>query len=149
MKGGEITMVKHLTNLFQELTTKEFAVAVVISSFVSDSGIIKHNGKEVTGKDICNMLGDNYETFNRVITKLTRKGILGRVRIPDEIFKFHELKHFCANPFIYEVNNPKKEIVEHFKKNINITNKGSCDFGYETLLCGKYPQNEIFISKIE
>ena len=52
MKGGEIMMVKHLTNLFQELTTKEFAVAVVISSFVSDSGIIKHNGKEVTGKDI-------------------------------------------------------------------------------------------------
>ena len=116
MKGGEITMVKHLTTLFQELTTKEFAVAVVISSFVSDDGIIKHNGKEVTGKDICNMLGDNYETFNRVITKLTRKGILGRVRIPDEIFKFHELKHFCANPFIYEVKNPKKEIVEHFKK---------------------------------
>ena len=115
MKGGEITMVKHLTNLFQELTTKEFAVAVVISSFVSDDGIIKHNGKEVTGKDICNMLGDNYETFNRVITKLTRKGILGRVRIPDEIFKFHELKHFCANPFIYEVENPKKEIVKKFK----------------------------------
>ena len=111
MKVGEIIMVKHLTTLFQELTTKEFAVAVVISSFVSDDGIIKHNGK-----DICNMLGDNYETFNRVITKLTRKGILGRVRIPDEIFKFHELKHFCANPFIYEVKNPKKEIVEHFKK---------------------------------
>ena len=116
MKGGEITMVKHLTTLFQELTTKEFAVAVVISSFVSDNGIIKHNGKEVTGKDICNMLDDNYETFNRVITKLTRKGILGRVRIPDEIFKFHELKHFCVNPFIYDVKNPKKEIVEHFKK---------------------------------
>ena len=116
MKGGEITMVKHLTTLFQELTTKEFAVAVVISSFVSDDGIIKHNGKEVTGKDICNMLDDNYETFNRVITKLCRKGILGRVRIPDEIFKFHELKHFCVNPFIYEVENPKKEIVEHFKK---------------------------------
>ena len=116
MKGGEITMVKHLTTLFQELTTKEFAVAVVISSFVSDDGIIKHNGKEVTGKDICNMLGDNYETFNRVITKLTRKGILGRVRIPDEIFRFHELKHFCANPFIYEVENPKKEIMEYVKK---------------------------------
>ena len=59
MKEGKITMVKHLTTLFQELTTKEFAVAVVISSFVSDNGIIKHNGKEVTGKDICNMLGDN------------------------------------------------------------------------------------------
>ena len=116
MKGGEITMVKHLTNLFQELTTKEFAVAVVISSFVSDDGIVKHNGKEVTGKDICNMLGDNYETFNRVITKLTRKGILGRVRIEDEFFRFRELKHFCANPNIYDVNNPKKEIVEHFKK---------------------------------
>ena len=57
MKGGEITMVKHLTTLFQELTTKEFAVAVVISSFVSDNGIIKHKGKEVTGKDVCNMLG--------------------------------------------------------------------------------------------
>lgn len=109
-------MVKHLTTLFQELTTKEFAVAVVISSFVSDDGIVKHNGKEVTGKDICNMLGENYETFNRVITKLTRKGILGRVRIPDEIFKFHELKHFCANPNIFDVKNPKKEIVEYFKK---------------------------------
>lgn len=116
MKGGEITMVKHLTALFQELTTKEFAVAVVISSFVSDNGIIKHNGKEVTGKDICNMLGENYETFNRVITKLTRKGILGRVRIEDEFFRFRELKHFCANPNIYDVANPKKEIVEHFKK---------------------------------
>ena len=116
MKGGEIMMVKHLTNLFQELTTKEFAVAVVISSFVSDDGIIKHNGKEVTGKDICNMLGDNYETFNRVITKLCRKGILGRVRIEDEFFRFRELKHFCANPFIYDVAKPKKEIVEYFKK---------------------------------
>ena len=32
-------MVKHLTTLFQELTTKEFAVAVVISSFVSDESV--------------------------------------------------------------------------------------------------------------
>lgn len=31
-------MVKHLTTLFQELTTKEFAVAVVISSFVTLDG---------------------------------------------------------------------------------------------------------------
>ena len=59
MKGGEITMVKHLPTLFQELTTKEFAVAVVISSFVSDDGIVQHNGKEVTGKDVCNISGAN------------------------------------------------------------------------------------------
>ena len=132
MKGGEIIMVKHLTNLFQELTTKEFAVAVVISSFVSDDGIIKHNGKEVTGKDICNMLGDNYETFNRVITKLCRKGILGRVRIPDEIFKFHELKHFCANPFIYEVEILRKRLW-NISRNISgmICNCKKLQFVYE------------------
>ena len=43
MKGGEITMVKHLPTLFQELTTKEFAVAVVISSFVSDKSVTAHS----------------------------------------------------------------------------------------------------------
>lgn len=120
-------MVKHLTTLFQELTTKEFAVAVVISSFVSDDGIIKHNGKEVTGKDICNMLGENYETFNRVITKLTRKGILGRVRIPDEIFRFHELKHFVQIHLYMRWKIPKKRLW-NILRNINITNKGPCNF---------------------
>ena len=30
MKGGEITMVKHLNNLLQELNKKEFDVDVVI-----------------------------------------------------------------------------------------------------------------------
>ena len=126
-------MVKHLTTLFQELTTKEFAVAVVISSFVSDDGIVKHNGKEVTGKDICNMLGDNYETFNRVITKLTRKGILGRVRIPDEIFKFHELKHFCSI-FLQENS---RYIFCNKKINIKITENFEYNRRYLGKLCYK------------
>ena len=39
---------------------------------------------------------------------------------------------------------PKKRLW-NILRNINITNKGSCDFGCKALLCGKYPQNEIFI----
>ena len=83
----------------------------------SDDGLVRHNGKEVTGKDVCNIIGvDTYDTFTRIVANLCRKGVLGRVRIPDEIFRFYELKHFCGNPNIFDVNNPKKEIVEHFKK---------------------------------
>ena len=90
----------------------------MFSMFVSDNdGIVRYNGKKVNGNQVCNIIGvDTYDMFTRIVAKLCRKGVLGRVRIPDEIFRFHELKHFCANPFIYEVENPKKEIVEHFKK---------------------------------
>ena len=48
----------------------------------------------------------------------------------------------------------EKEIHEKYNGKISVVGKyigfykESCDFGCKTLLCGKYPQNEIFIGEI-
>lgn len=107
--------MKYLDDLYKELSTKEFAIASVLSAFVSDNGVLKHNGKLIVGTELCEYLVDNYETFNRVMTSLKRKGVIGRVRIKSDFSYCTDYKLWVVNPYVYEVEDAKSEIVEHFK----------------------------------
>ena len=107
--------IKHLYDLYRELSTKEFALANMLSAFASDDGTLKHNGKHIVGTELCEYLGDNYETFNRIMTSLSRKGVIGRVRVKSEFSYCTDYRVWVANPYIYEVGSAKNEIVEHFK----------------------------------
>ena len=106
---------ENITKLYKELPTKEFAVAIAIIPFVSDKGTLQYNGKYLDGVKLCELLDDNYRTFKRILHNLCLKGILGRVRVSTEFSVVHDYRLWCANPFLYELDNAKDEIVTFFK----------------------------------
>lgn len=107
--------MKHLEELYRELSTREFAIASVLSAFVSDNGLLKHNSKPIVGTELCEYLGDNYETFGRALTSLKRKGVIACIRIKSDYSYCTDYKLWCANPHLYNIDCAKSEIVEHFK----------------------------------
>jgi len=105
-----------ITDLFKELPTKEFAVAMAIMPFISYSdGILRYEGKIIDGKEISDLLGENYETFKRVITALIKKGVLNRVVRPSDTYANKTKKCLVVNPYIFlRGQDIEKDIVNLF-----------------------------------
>ena len=105
-----------ITDLFKELPTKEFAVAMAIMPFISYSdGILRYNGKIADGKDISDALGENYETFKRIITSLIKKDILSRVERQSDTYANKKKKCLVVNPYIFlRGQDIEKDIVDLF-----------------------------------
>lgn len=114
--------VKVFTNpiitLFKELPTKEFAVTMAIMPFISyTDGILRYEGKIVDGKTISDLLGENYETFKRIITSLIKKDILKRVERPSDTYANKTKKCLVVNPYIFlRGQDIERGIVEIFDK---------------------------------
>ena len=112
--------VKVFTNpivaLFKELPTKEFAVTMAIMPFISYSdGILRYNNKIADGKVISDVLGENYDTFKRIITSLIKKDVLKRVVRPSDTYANKTKKCLVVNPFIFlRGQDVEKEIVDLF-----------------------------------
>lgn len=114
---NEVTRIKvNIVDLYKKLMPREFAVAMVLSHFVSDDGVLKIDGKNLVGSHLCELLDENYDTFNRHMTALCRKGIIGRVRVKSEFWYITDHRLWVVNPNVYEVKDCKPEIVEWFKK---------------------------------
>ena len=109
--------VHPITALFKELPTKEYAVTMALMPFISyNDGILRYNGKIVDGKTISDVLGENYETFKRIITSLIKKEILGRVERPSDTYANKTRKCLVVNPFIFlRGQDIEKDIVEIFQ----------------------------------
>lgn len=107
-----------ITDLFKELPTKEFAVAMAIMPFISYSdGILRYEGKILDGKEISDLLGENYETFKRVITALIKKGVLNRVIRPSDTYANKTKKCLVVNPYIFlRGQDIEKDIVNLFSE---------------------------------
>lgn len=119
-KKGD-TFVKVFTNpiteLFKELPTKEFAVAMAIMPFISyKDGILRYNGKIANGKTISDALGENYDTFKRIITSLIKKNVLNKIERPSDTYQNKTKKCLVVNPFIFlRGQDIEKDIVELFE----------------------------------
>ena len=105
-----------ITALFKELPTKEFAVTMALMPFISyNDGILRYNNKIVDGKTISDILGENYETFKRIITSLIKKDILKRVERPSDTYANKTKKCLVVNPYIFlRGQDIEKEIVSLF-----------------------------------
>lgn len=58
---------KMIDVLFKKLTTKEFSLSIGLSQYLSDNNILKYNNKIADGKTLSKALGQNYETFKRIL----------------------------------------------------------------------------------
>lgn len=91
-----------ITALFKELPTKEYAVAMALMPFISyNDGILRYDGKIVDGKTISDVLGENYDTFKRIITSLIKKDILAKVERPSDTYANKTRKCLVVNPYIF------------------------------------------------
>ena len=109
--------VHPVTALFKELPTKEYAVTMALMPFISyNDGILRYDGKIVDGKTISDVLGENYETFKRIITSLIKKDILGRIERPSDTYANKTKKCLVVNPFIFlRGQDIERDIVEMFE----------------------------------
>jgi DNA-binding MarR family transcriptional regulator len=105
-----------ITALFKELPTKEFAVTMALMPFISyNDGILRYNNKIVDGKAISELLGENYETFKRIIASLIKKNILARIDRPSDTYSNKTKKCLVVNPFIFlRGQDIEKDIVDLF-----------------------------------
>ena len=108
--------VHPITALFKELPTKEYAVTMALMPFISyNDGILRYDGKIVDGKTISDVLGENYETFKRIITSLIKKDILGRVERPSDTYANKTKKCLVVNPYIFlRGQDIERDIVDMF-----------------------------------
>lgn len=115
-----------ITALFKELPTKEFAVTMALMPFISyTDGILRYNGKTADGKMISDILGENYDTFKRIITSLIKKDILKRVERPSDTYANKTKKCLVVNPYIFlRGQDIEKDIVKLFSESkwANINN---------------------------
>ena len=84
--------------------------------FISYSdGILRYNGKIADGKTISDALGENYETFKRIITSLIKKNILGKVERQSDTYANKKKKCLVVNPYIFlRGQDIEKDIVDMF-----------------------------------
>ena len=110
--------VHPITALFKELPTKEYAVTMALIPFISyNDGILRYNGKIVDGKTISDILGENYETFKRIISSLCKKDILKKVERQSDTYVNKTKKCLVVNPYIFlRGQDIEKEIVDLFSK---------------------------------
>lgn len=106
-----------ITALFKELPTKEYAVTMALMPFISyNDGILRYDGKIIDVKTISNILGENYETFKRIIASLIKKEILGKVERPSDTYANKTKKCLVVNPFIFlRGQDIEKDIVALFE----------------------------------
>ena len=106
-----------ITVLFKELPTKEFAVAMAIMPFISyKDGILRYNGKITDVKTISNVLGENYDTFKRIIASLVKKNVITKIERQSDTYQNKTKKCLVVNPFIFlRGQDIDKEIVEIFQ----------------------------------
>lgn len=113
--------VKLFTNpipeLFKELPTKEFAVAIAISPFVSyKDGILRYNGKIADIRTISEVLNENYDVFRKTVSSLIGKDILGKVERQSDTYANKMKQCIVVNPYLYlRGQDIEKEIMDKFK----------------------------------
>ena len=104
-------------DLFKEMSSKEFAVALAITPFISyKDGILRYNGKIADVRVISEVLQENYETFRRTISSLEEKGILAKVERQSDTYQNKTKKCIAVNPYIFlKGQDIEKDIVNKFK----------------------------------
>lgn len=104
-------------DLFKEMSSKEFAVALAITPFISyKDGILRHNGKIADVRVISEVLQENYETFRRTISSLEAKGILAKIEKQSDTYQNKTKKCIAVNPYIFlKGQDIEKDIVNKFK----------------------------------
>lgn len=113
--------VKVYTNpikqLFKELPTKEFAVAMALMPYISyKDGILKINNKITDVKNIADDLNENYDPFRKVVSALIKKEILGKVERQSDTYQNKTKQCICVNPYIFlRGQDVERELAEKFK----------------------------------
>ena len=107
--------IKNITKLYKELTCRELALAVLLSDYVSDDGVLRVNGKNFVAMTFCEQIGANYNTMSKTITSLRRKGIIERVKVKTDVWYFSDYMLWCVNPHVYDIKDCKQEIIDFFK----------------------------------
>ena len=104
-------------DLFKEMSSKEFAVALAITPFISyKDGILRYNNKIADVRVISDVLQENYETFRRTISSLEEKGILAKVERQSDTYQNKTKKCIAVNPYIFlKGQDIEKDIVNKFK----------------------------------
>lgn len=114
--------VKVFTNpiitMFKELPTKEFAVTMALMPFISyTDGILRYNGRFVDGKEIANILGENYDTLKKIISSLNKKDIIKRIERQSDTYANKTKKCLVVNPYIFlRGQDIELDIVDLFKE---------------------------------
>lgn len=109
--------INPIETLFKELPTKEFAVAIAISPFVSyKDGILRYNGKIADVRTISDELNENYDVFRKTIASLISKEILGKVERQSDTYANKTKQCLVVNPYLYlRGQDIEKEIIDKFK----------------------------------
>ena len=104
-------------DLFKEMSSKEFAVALAITPFISyKDGILRYNNKIADVRVISDVLQENYETFRRTISSLEEKGILAKVERQSDTYQNKTKKCIAVNPYIFlKGQDIEKDIINKFK----------------------------------
>lgn len=92
---------KMINVLFQKLSTKEFSLAIGLSQYLSENNILKYNNKIADGKTLAKALGQNYETFKRILPILIKKGVLAKITMQSDTYANKTKQCIVANPFIF------------------------------------------------
>lgn len=92
---------KMIDVLFKKLTTKEFSLSIGLSQYLSDNNILKYNNKIADGKTLSKALGQNYETFKRILPELIKKGVFAKIIRQSDTYANKTKKCIVGNPFIF------------------------------------------------
>ena len=91
-----------IETLFKELPTKEFAVAIAISPFVSyKDGILRYKGKIADIATISDVLAENYKTFAKIMASLEKKQIIAKVKRQSDTYQNKTKVCIVVNPYLY------------------------------------------------
>ena len=91
-----------IETLFKELPTKEFAVAIAISPFVSyKDGILRYKGKIADIATLSDVLAENYKTFAKIMASLEKKQIIAKVKRQSDTYQNKTKVCIVVNPYLY------------------------------------------------
>lgn len=95
---------KMISVLFQKLSTKEFALSIGLSQYLSKNNILKYNNKIADGKTLAIALNQNYDTFKRILPSLIEKGVFAKIIVQSDTYANKTKQCIVANPFVFISN---------------------------------------------
>jgi len=116
--------------LRKHLTPTEFMLAIALEKYVSYKDcVLRSNGKVMTMQDIASGLDMDYGTVRRLISSLTKKGVVGIHKTGCIEKPSIMIKVITCNPYIYvRGNDVDKMAITLFEKS-----------GWKKLLNGEFP----------
>lgn len=108
--------ISPIAELFKELSTKEFAVAMGIIPFISyKDGILRYDGKISDIKTIATVLDEDYDCFRKIISSLIKKNIISKIKRQSDTYQNKTKNCLVVNPYIYlRGQDIEKDIAEKF-----------------------------------